>query len=48
MVDANQAWDVDNAIGSMKKLVHFKPMWIEEPTSPDDILGHARIAKELK
>lgn len=45
MVDANQVWNVDEAISWMKELVDFKPLWIEEPTSPDDILGHAKIAK---
>ena len=48
MVDANQIWDVEEAITWMKQLAKFKPMWIEEPTSPDDILGHARIANELR
>ncbi len=48
MVDANQVWDVPQAIEWMKALAPFKPWWIEEPTSPDDILGHARIARELK
>jgi len=47
MVDANQKWDVDEAIDWMKQLTEYKPLWIEEPTSPDDILGHARIAKAL-
>ena len=39
MVDANQVWDVQEAIDWMKSLAEFKPLWIEEPTSPDDILG---------
>ena len=43
MMDANQVWDVDQAIEWMKKLAQFKPLWIEEPTSPDDILGHSTI-----
>ena len=43
MMDANQSWDVDEAIESMKVLAQFDPWWIEEPTSPDDVLGHARI-----
>jgi L-fuconate dehydratase len=43
MVDANQVWDVDQAIEWMKQLASFNPHWIEEPTSPDDILGHATI-----
>lgn len=47
MVDANQAWSVDEAIEWMKKLAPLKPMWIEEPTSPDDVLGHAAISKAL-
>lgn len=48
MVDANQIWDVNQAIEWMKQLAKFKLLWIEEPTSPDDILGHATIAKALK
>jgi len=48
MVDANQVWDVPQAIEWMRHLAEFKPWWIEEPTSPDDILGHARIARELR
>lgn len=48
MLDANQIWDVKEAIEWMKQLKEFKPVWIEEPTSPDDILGHAKIANELK
>ncbi|GAB6029296.1 Mitochondrial enolase super member 1 [Chamberlinius hualienensis] len=47
MVDANQAWDVPVAIDWMKQLAHYRPLWIEEPTSSDDIAGHATIAKEL-
>ncbi|XP_078042782.1 mitochondrial enolase superfamily member 1 [Augochlora pura] len=48
MVDANQVWDVNQSIEWMKELKEFKPLWIEEPTSPDDILGHAKIAEALK
>ena len=44
MMDANQIWDVDQAIDWMKPLARFDPWWIEEPTSPDDVLGHAKIA----
>jgi L-fuconate dehydratase len=47
MMDANQVWDVDQAIDSINQLATFQPLWIEEPTSPDDILGHARIAQEV-
>ncbi|XP_069701374.1 mitochondrial enolase superfamily member 1-like isoform X2 [Periplaneta americana] len=48
MVDANQVWDIQEAIEWMKQLAEFKPLWIEEPTFPDDILGHAAISKALK
>jgi L-alanine-DL-glutamate epimerase-like enolase superfamily enzyme len=47
MMDANQCWDVDEAITQMKALAQFDPWWIEEPTSPDDVLGHARIARAI-
>ncbi|XP_077991300.1 mitochondrial enolase superfamily member 1-like [Glandiceps talaboti] len=47
MTDANQRWDVNESITYMKELAEFKPWWIEEPTSPDDVLGHATIAKAL-
>ncbi|HMH43732.1 MAG TPA: L-fuconate dehydratase [Pyrinomonadaceae bacterium] len=47
MMDANQIWDVDQAIDCMKPLAQFNPWWIEEPTSPDDVLGHAKIAKAV-
>ncbi|MCP4005807.1 MAG: L-fuconate dehydratase [bacterium] len=47
MVDANQVWDVEQAITWMQRLAEFDPWWIEEPTSPDDVLGHARIRREL-
>ena len=39
MMDANQCWDVGEAIRQMKALARFDPWWIEEPTSPDDVLG---------
>ena len=48
MVDANQTWDVPQAIEWMKELAPFKPWWIEEPTSPDDVLGHAAIARAME
>jgi L-fuconate dehydratase len=47
MVDANQRWDVGEAIERMRDLARFDPWWIEEPTSPDDVLGHATIARAL-
>jgi L-fuconate dehydratase len=47
MMDANQVWDVSEAIGYMKELAQFQPYWIEEPTSPDDVLGHSTIAREI-
>jgi L-fuconate dehydratase len=46
-VDANQRWDVGQAIDWMRQLVPIDPYWIEEPTSPDDILGHATIARAV-
>ncbi|MEQ8860416.1 MAG: enolase C-terminal domain-like protein [Pseudomonadales bacterium] len=47
MVDANQVWEVDEAIGWIEALAPYDPYWIEEPVSPDDILGHARIRKAV-
>jgi L-fuconate dehydratase len=47
MMDANQVWDVGEAIASIRELARFDPWWIEEPTSPDDVLGHAAIARAV-
>jgi L-fuconate dehydratase len=47
MVDANQKWGVLEAIKRTRQLAELKPYWMEEPTSPDDILGHARIRREV-
>jgi L-fuconate dehydratase len=47
MMDANQYWGVDQAIAAMRVLGRYEPWWIEEPTSPDDVLGHARIRREI-
>lgn len=47
MLDANQCWDVPEAIRQMEALAGFDPYWIEEPTSPDDVLGHAAISKAV-
>ena len=47
MIDANQVWDVPQAIEWVRALEAFKPLWIEEPTSPDDVLGHAAIRKAV-
>lgn len=47
MMDANQKWEVGEAIENMKLLRKFDPWWIEEPTSPDDILGHRTIAEAI-
>ncbi|MDA8264487.1 MAG: fuconate dehydratase [Actinomycetota bacterium] len=46
-LDANQVWDVEAAIEWIRKLARFDPAWIEEPTSPDDILGHATIRRAV-
>jgi L-fuconate dehydratase len=47
MLDANQVWDVGEAIAGMERLKEFGPWWIEEPTSPDDVLGHAAVARAV-
>jgi L-fuconate dehydratase len=46
-VDANQRWDVEQAIDWMTELAPYDPWWIEEPTSPDDIMGHAAIRRAV-
>jgi L-fuconate dehydratase len=47
MVDANQIWGVEEAIARIRRLEPFGLWWVEEPTSPDDILGHAAIARAV-
>jgi L-fuconate dehydratase len=47
MVDANQVWEVKQAIDWIAALAPFNPWWIEEPLSPDDILGHAAVARAV-
>jgi L-fuconate dehydratase len=47
MIDANQRWDVQEAIARVGELAEFNLLWIEEPTSPDDVLGHAAIARAV-
>lgn len=47
MLDANQVWDVGQAVAWVRELAVFDPLWIEEPTSPDDVLGHAAIARAI-
>ena len=47
MMDANQVWDVPEAIANMARLAEFNPYWIEEPTHADDVLGHAAIARAV-
>ncbi|WP_426663296.1 L-fuconate dehydratase [Rhodanobacter aciditrophus] len=46
-IDANQRWDVPDAIAWLKQLIAFDIAWIEEPTSPDDVLGHAAIRRAV-
>jgi L-fuconate dehydratase len=46
-IDANQRWDVSTAIAWVRELAPFDPWWVEEPTSPDDVLGHATIARAI-
>jgi L-fuconate dehydratase len=48
MIDANQVWEVDDAIRWVKALAPFDPWWIEEPLSPDDILGHGKVARAVR
>jgi L-fuconate dehydratase len=48
MIDANQVWDVPQAIDWIRELAPFNPWFVEEPTSPDDILGHRAIAEAIK
>lgn len=48
MIDANQVWEVGQAIDWVKALAGFDPWWIEEPLSPDDILGHAAVARAVQ
>jgi L-fuconate dehydratase len=48
MLDANQVWGIDQAIHAIGVLAQVKPWWIEEPTSPDDVLGHRRIRESVK
>jgi len=48
MIDANQVWDVDDAIDWINQLSQFNPWFIEEPTSPDDIIGHLAIKNGVK
>lgn len=47
MMDANQIWGVDEAISNIRRLAEFDPLWIEEPTNPDDILGHKAIRDHI-
>jgi L-fuconate dehydratase len=47
MMDANQVWGIDEAIAHIHVLAEYDPWWIEEPTSPDDVLGHATIARAI-
>jgi L-fuconate dehydratase len=47
-VDANQRWDVADAVRWIRALAPFEPYWIEEPTSPDDVLGHAAIRRAVR
>jgi L-fuconate dehydratase len=46
-IDANQRWDVGPAVEWVRALAEFEPWWVEEPTSPDDVLGHAAIARQI-
>ncbi|CAM3242009.1 enolase C-terminal domain-like protein [Tsukamurella hominis] len=47
-VDANQRWDVDEAVEAIERLREFDPWWVEEPTAPDDVLAHAAIRRRVR
>ena len=47
MIDANQVWEVDEAIRYVRELSFAKPWFIEEPTSPDDVEGHRKIREAI-
>jgi L-fuconate dehydratase len=47
MVDANQIWGVEEAMDRIQRLAQFDPWWVEEPTSPDDVLGYSAIARAV-
>ena len=47
MLDANQVWSIGEAIDAVRALAEVNPWWIEEPTSPDDVLGHLRIRQAI-
>ena len=47
MIDANMAWSVDEALARGQRLAALNPFWFEEPTAPEDVEGHARLAREL-
>ncbi|CAM3887749.1 MULTISPECIES: enolase C-terminal domain-like protein [Tsukamurella] len=46
-VDANQRWDVYEAVAAIERLAPFNPWWVEEPTAPDDVLAHAAIRQRV-
>ena len=48
MLDANQVWGVEQAVTAVRALAEVDPWWIEEPTSPDDVLGHRRIRDSIE
>ena len=48
MMDANQKWDVGEAIENMAELAKYNPYWIEEPTSPDDVIGACKNCKSSR
>jgi L-fuconate dehydratase len=48
LIDANQQWSIRDAIDRVTELSRFRLVWIEEPTSPDDVLGHATVARAVR
>lgn len=47
MFDANQHWNLPDASRMCSELAHFKPLWIEEPTHPDDLYAHAKLSRAI-
>jgi len=47
MFDANQQWNLPNALEMCRELARLDPLWIEEPTHPDDVMGHVKLARAI-
>ncbi|MBA2448463.1 MAG: mandelate racemase/muconate lactonizing enzyme family protein [Chloroflexi bacterium] len=47
MIDVNMAWSIDQALDRGRRLAEYNPFWLEEPSAPEDVEGHARLVREL-